>query len=228
MDDPKKDEYQDKLTDTSLSPNDAKKMGGKTYFKSKNYSFREKDWDKLKISIMKDIVSEYYKNNPEMAEKLLNTGDKALIHKGFGIDGFWGVTKKDNGNHHGKILMEIREQLNDPKYFEPEPEVEEELEEEEEELEEEEEELEEEEEKESNPGTPRELEEGLGMFVPKSAKDLEEGLKIKWIDDEGNELDGNIDIIDKNMKKNVNIVIYDNLGGEIKLTVPLKDIKIIK
>ena len=66
------------------------------------------------------------------------------------------------------------------------------------------------------------------MFIPKSVKDLEEGLKIKWTDDEGNELDGNIDIIDKRMKKNVNVVIYDNQGGEMKLKVPLKDIKIIK
>ena len=109
LDDPKKDEYQDKLTDEKLTPNEAKKMGGKGYFKSNNYSFRAKDWDKVKLSIMKDIVSEYYKSNPDMGKKLVETGDKKLVHKGFGIDGFWGVTKKENNNHHGKILMEMRE-----------------------------------------------------------------------------------------------------------------------
>ena len=88
------DEYQDKLTDEKLPPNEAKKMGGKGYFKSNNYSFRAKDWDKVKLSIMKDIVSKYYESNPDMAKKLVETGDKKLVHKGFGIDGFCGVPKK--------------------------------------------------------------------------------------------------------------------------------------
>ena len=30
------------------------------------------------------------------------------------------------------------------------------------------------------------------------------------------------------MKKNVNIVIYDDQGGEMQLKVPLSDIKVIK
>lgn len=224
LDDPKKDEYQDKFTDEKLAPNEAKKMGGKGYFKSNNYSFRAKDWDKVKLSIMKDIVSEYYKSNPDMAKKLVETGDKKLVHKGFGIDGFWGVTKKENNNHHGKILMEMREELKDPKFYEPEPQIEES------------DDL-------ISPKTPSDPppfwegddprdkdddDKNDGMFVPKSIKELKEGLKVIWTDEDGNELNGYINVIDKRMKKNVNIVIYDDQGGEMQLKVPLSDIKIIK
>lgn len=228
LDDPKKDEYQDKLTDEKLTPNEAKKMGGKGYFKSNNYSFRAKDWDKVKLSIMKDIVSEYYKSNPDMAKKLVETGDKKLVHKGFGIDGFWGVTKKENNNHHGKILMEIREELKDPKFFEPEPQIEEKEEESDDLI------------SPKTPSDPPPFWEGddprnkedddkdEGMFVPKSVKELKEGLKVIWTDEDGNELNGYINVVDKRMKKNVNIVIYDDQGGEMQLKVPLSDIKVIK
>ena len=60
---------------------------------------------------MKDITKEYYKANPEMVEKLIETDTAELIHRGPRIDGFWGVDKNDNKNHHGKILMELREKF---------------------------------------------------------------------------------------------------------------------
>ena len=108
--DPKVKEYKEKLSDKDLSPNEAKKIGGKTSFKSNDYKFR-KDWDKIKLKLMKDITVEYYKANPEYLKKLKETGEKELIHTGPRIDKFWGVTKEGGENNHGKILMEIRKEL---------------------------------------------------------------------------------------------------------------------
>ena len=46
-----------------------------------------------------------------MVKRLIETGDKELIHKGFRIDDFWGVNKYGGNNHHGKILMKLREKF---------------------------------------------------------------------------------------------------------------------
>ena len=79
---------------------------------------------------------------------------------------------------------------------------------------------------ESEPLLEIEPEESEELYTPKSIDEIEEGLKIKWTSEDGKVLDGHIDIIDKMMKKNINIIIYDE--GEIKLKVPLSDIKVIR
>jgi len=111
-DDPKKDEYIKLFTNPDLPPNVAKTLGSKVNFEKENYKFRN-DWDKNKLRIMEEINLEYYKSNDKFLKKLKETGNKNLIHKGFRIDPFWGVRgDNDEGeNHHGKILMKIREKL---------------------------------------------------------------------------------------------------------------------
>lgn len=104
---PKIDEYKEKFTDKKLKPNEAKKLGGKKSFKENNYKLR-KDWDKIKLRLMKEITETYYKSNPELTDKLLSTKKKELLHTGPRIDDFWGANKTGGENHHGKILMEIR------------------------------------------------------------------------------------------------------------------------
>ena len=64
---------------------------------------------------MKEITEEYYKANPKLLQKLKETGESELLHSGPLIDNFWGINKKGGENHHGKILMKIREELE----FEP-------------------------------------------------------------------------------------------------------------
>ena len=110
----KQEEYQQLFTDPNSEPSDAKKMGGKTYFKEHNFKLRN-DWDSNKLRLMEDITKEYYINNPDMLQKLKDTGNKQLIHSGFRIDSYWGMQKDGGQNHHGKILMKIREELNIPK-----------------------------------------------------------------------------------------------------------------
>lgn len=112
--DPQSDSYKTKLSNKDLNASEAKKIGGKTSFKVNNYKFRS-DWDKIKLKLMKEITEEYYKENPKFLTKLKETGNKELLHTGPRIDKFWGVTKDGGENQHGKILMEIRENMNLPK-----------------------------------------------------------------------------------------------------------------
>ena len=108
------DAYKTKLSDKDLKPSEAKKIGGKRSFKENNYKFRN-DWDKIKLKLMKEITEEYYKENPKFLTKLKETGNKELLHTGPRIDKFWGITKDGGENHHGKILMEIRDNMILPK-----------------------------------------------------------------------------------------------------------------
>lgn len=94
-----------------LTPNDAKKFGGPTSFKENNFTLRS-DWNSVRLKIMEEITREYYQSNTEFIDKLINTEEKLLIHKGFRIDDYWGVKKEDKGeNNHGKILMKLREEF---------------------------------------------------------------------------------------------------------------------
>ena len=96
--------------DDVFKPNEAKKFGGKKSFQENGFTLRP-DWDKVKLKIMKEITREYYLSNPEFRDKLKETGNKKLIHAGFRIDDYWGVKKTGGENNHGKILMELREEL---------------------------------------------------------------------------------------------------------------------
>lgn len=108
--DPKANEYKEYLSQLDLKPNDAKKYGGKTSFKKNNFIFR-KDWDKIKLNLMKEITEAYYSENPKMKQKLIDTKDAELLHKGPLIDNYWGIKSDGNGeNNHGKILMELRKE----------------------------------------------------------------------------------------------------------------------
>ena len=94
-------------------PKEAKKNGSKKSMKSMGNISICKTWDDDRVGIMKQITDTYYQANPELKEKLINTGKQPLIHKGFAIDAFWGMKGKkgepDVGkNMHGKILMELR------------------------------------------------------------------------------------------------------------------------
>ena len=108
--DDKLEEYQKLFTDENLEPNEAKKLGGRKNFEKNGYKLRN-DWNDKRLEIMKECTESYYKQNKEMLNRLIETGDKKLIHKGFRIDDFWGVNKNGGNNHHGKILMKLREKF---------------------------------------------------------------------------------------------------------------------
>lgn len=68
-------------------------------------------WDKIKLDVMEKVSIEKYKN-PELRQKLLDTGDKYLEETLWWQDTFYGVDYKLGGqNKLGKLLMKIRENI---------------------------------------------------------------------------------------------------------------------
>ena len=56
-------------------------------------------------------VSGKFAQNPDLLQKLLDTGDAHLEETNTWKDTFWGVCKGEGQNNLGKILMSVREEL---------------------------------------------------------------------------------------------------------------------
>nr|WP_256821808.1 NADAR domain-containing protein [Enterococcus mundtii] len=69
------------------------------------------DWENIKLQVMKDICKAKFTQNKSLKEKLIQTGNAPIIENNSWGDTFWGVSNKDGENHLGKILMEIRSEL---------------------------------------------------------------------------------------------------------------------
>lgn len=97
--------FRDRLDFTSYRPSESKKFGRKVNLRA--------DWESVKVDFMRDIVYAKFLQNPELAEKLLATGDAELIEGNHWHDTFWGVDSKTGAgkNWLGKILMEVRANL---------------------------------------------------------------------------------------------------------------------
>ena len=68
-------------------------------------------WDEKKLDVMKIAVKAKFTQNPELAERLLETGNAQLIENA-PIDAYWGIGANGNGkNMLGKILMDLRDLL---------------------------------------------------------------------------------------------------------------------
>ncbi len=96
---------EEKLPFTEARPSKSKGMGRRVLLRP--------DWEEVKVGIMEEIVRAKFNQHPELAERLLATGDKVLIEGNHWGDTCWGVdTRTGQGeNHLGKILMKVREEL---------------------------------------------------------------------------------------------------------------------
>lgn len=71
-----------------------------------------KDWDNVKISVMRTVLELKFNKDLHCQQVLLSTGDAQLIENS-PYDSFWGIGPNGVGsNMLGKLLMEIRNQLN--------------------------------------------------------------------------------------------------------------------
>ena len=93
-------------------PATAKKAGRKLKLR--------KDWEDVKIDIMRQLVYDKFTRNMsrgngyvivDIRKKLLNTGNAYLEEGNNHGDRFWGTVKGEGQNWLGKILMEIRSEL---------------------------------------------------------------------------------------------------------------------
>tara|TARA_X000000950_G_scaffold275091_1_gene360972 strand:- start:390 stop:827 length:438 start_codon:yes stop_codon:yes gene_type:complete len=83
---------------------------GKSKRKGKKLVLRS-DWDQVKIGVMKDILKCKFSQNPELKQKLIDTGNAEIIEGNDWFDTFWGVCKGKGENHLGKLLMLIRKEI---------------------------------------------------------------------------------------------------------------------
>ncbi len=89
------------------SAHDSKKLASE--YKDKY----RKDWDDVKLGIMKEILCEKVNQHPYVKKKLLESGERLLVEDSW-RDDFWGWgPNKDGANHLGKLWMEVRKEFKD-------------------------------------------------------------------------------------------------------------------
>lgn len=100
--------YREKIRETK-SPMIAARLG-----RSRKVKIRE-DWEEVKVDVMREALQAKFAEHAELRELLLSTGDEPLVEAA-ARDYFWGVGKDGTGqNWLGKLLMELREQLQNEK-----------------------------------------------------------------------------------------------------------------
>ena len=76
-----------------------------------NKGRQRKDWDAVKVGIMRDILRAKVQQHEYVRRKLLATGDRTLVENSW-RDDFWGWgPNRDGQNMLGKLWMEIRHEL---------------------------------------------------------------------------------------------------------------------
>ncbi|MDO4629258.1 MAG: NADAR family protein [Planctomycetia bacterium] len=85
------------------SPFRAKKMGRAVNLRT--------DWEERKYDLMEEIVLAKFHQNPDLAEKLIATGDTHLEEGNHHNDTTWGTVDGVGKNWLGKILMSVREKI---------------------------------------------------------------------------------------------------------------------
>lgn len=80
-------------------------------FANAHIAERRKDWESVRLGIMKEILREKVVQHPYVKKKLIESGDKELIEDSW-RDDFWGWGPNKNGaNHPGKLWMEVRAEV---------------------------------------------------------------------------------------------------------------------
>lgn len=104
-----KEEVPNYLEWNTLTPQQAK-------YKGRRIEVRE-DWDRIKIKIMESILRCKFHDNPELKQRLIDTGDQKLIEWNWWNDIFWGksIHRGKGKNHLGKLLMKLRKQYQNEK-----------------------------------------------------------------------------------------------------------------
>ncbi|MFM7184457.1 MAG: NADAR family protein [Planctomycetota bacterium] len=92
------------------TPSKAKRAGGP---RGIVVDFDQAAWDRKKIDVMQTLVRLKFRQNPELASRLLATGSRRLQEGNTWNDVFWGVCLKtgQGQNELGRILEMVRDEL---------------------------------------------------------------------------------------------------------------------
>lgn len=90
----------DRQSFATLNPTEARRLGRKVSLR--------KDWEQVKIPLMREIVQAKFEQNPQLKDMLLATGDAYLEEGNTWGDRIWGTVNGAGANHLGRILMEVR------------------------------------------------------------------------------------------------------------------------
>lgn len=94
---------QRRLISEMKTPGEAKRAGRKVTLRY--------DWENVKDAVMEQCIYMKFIMHPDLAEKLLATGDAYLIEGNTWNDTYWGVCKGTGKNQLGKTLMKVRKTL---------------------------------------------------------------------------------------------------------------------
>lgn len=86
----------------ATTPGNAKRLGRRVHIRD--------GWDKIRVTVMRDILQHKFQNE-YLASKLILTGDAELIEGNHWGDHFWGVCNGTGENNLGKLLMQVREDI---------------------------------------------------------------------------------------------------------------------
>ncbi len=69
------------------------------------------DWLELRLLVMEDLLRQKFAQGTRLGQQLLATDDLELVEGNTWSDTFWGRCKGVGENHLGKLLMQIRNDL---------------------------------------------------------------------------------------------------------------------
>ena len=95
---------EDKKRFKGLMPGQAKKLGRRIKMRS--------DWNDIKLQIMKELLRKKFNREP-FKQQLIDTGDEELVEGNRWGDTYWGVCRGRGQNKLGKLLMQVRKEIND-------------------------------------------------------------------------------------------------------------------
>lgn len=87
----------------NLNASEAKKLGRRVVLR--------KDWEDIKIKVMTAIVKAKFEQNEDLQKKLLATEDAYLEEGNTWGDRIWGTVNGVGANNLGRILMNVRKEL---------------------------------------------------------------------------------------------------------------------
>ena len=102
-----------KFTDSPTFPIDFPNLNAREARRQGQIMPARKDWDKDKLNVMYRILRAKFSQNKDLRERLIDTKHAYLEETNYWHDTFWGVYNGQGMNHLGRLLMVVRDEINE-------------------------------------------------------------------------------------------------------------------